>query len=58
MAIFDDLQYCKSSKRGVGGPKKRQKHDDIILEWSLSRVVNHYNLIHLIKIENSRHSLI
>ena len=22
MAIFDDLQYCKSSKRWLGGPKK------------------------------------
>ena len=22
MAIFDDSQYCKSSKRWVGGPKK------------------------------------
>ena len=22
MAIFDDLQYCKSSKKWVGGPKK------------------------------------
>ena len=22
MAIFGDLQYCKSSKRGMGGPKK------------------------------------
>ena len=22
MAIFDDLQYCTSSKRWVGGPKK------------------------------------
>ena len=22
MAIYDDLQYCKSSKRRVGGPKK------------------------------------
>ncbi len=22
MAIFDDLQYCRSSKRWVGGPKK------------------------------------
>ena len=22
MAIFDDLQYCKISKRWVGGPKK------------------------------------
>jgi hypothetical protein len=22
MAIFDDLQYCKSSKRWVAGPKK------------------------------------
>jgi hypothetical protein len=22
MAIFDDLQYCKSTKRWVGGPKK------------------------------------
>ena len=24
MAIFDDLQYCKSSKMWVGGPKKVQ----------------------------------
>ena len=31
MAIFDDLQYCKSSKRWVG-----QSHDDVILEWSLT----------------------
>ena len=31
MAIFDDLQYCKSSKI-----IKSQKHDDVILEWSLS----------------------
>ena len=22
MAIYDDLQYCKSSERWVGGPKK------------------------------------
>ena len=22
IAIFDDLQYCKSSKKWVGGPKK------------------------------------
>ena len=22
MTIFDDLQYCRSSKRWVGGPKK------------------------------------
>ena len=22
MAIFDDLQYCKPSKKWVGGPKK------------------------------------
>ena len=22
MAIFDDLQYCKSSKKWVGGPNK------------------------------------
>ena len=29
MAIIDDLQYCKSSKRWVG-----KKHDDVILEWS------------------------
>ena len=34
MAIFDDLQYCKSSKRRVGGPKKVKKNDDVILEWS------------------------
>ena len=25
MAIFDDLQYCKSSKRWVDGPKKVKK---------------------------------
>ena len=25
MAIYDDLQYCKSSKRWVGGPKKVKK---------------------------------
>ena len=34
MAIFDDLEYCKSSKRRVGGPKKVKKNDDVILEWS------------------------
>ena len=34
MEILDDLQYCKSSKSWVGGPKS-QKHDDVILEWSL-----------------------
>ena len=28
MAIFDDLQYCKSSKRWVSGPK-------IVPKWSL-----------------------
>ena len=33
MAIFDDLQYCKSSKRWVG--LKKSKHDDVILEWPL-----------------------
>jgi hypothetical protein len=33
MATFDDLQYRKSSKRWVG--LKSQKHDDVILEWSL-----------------------
>ena len=37
MAFFDDLKYCKSSKRWVGGPKS-QNHDDIILEWSLIRM--------------------
>ena len=25
MSIFDDLQYCKSSKRCVDGPKKVKK---------------------------------
>ena len=33
MAIFDYLQYYKSSKKWVGGSKK---HDDVILEWSLT----------------------
>ena len=44
MAIFDDLQYCKSSE--VGGPKKSQKHDDVILEWSL---MTHYHCENLFK---------
>ena len=35
MAIIDDLQYCKSSKNWVGGPKKVNNNDDVILEWSL-----------------------
>ena len=35
MAIFDDLQYCKSSKRSK---KVKKKHDDVILEWSLTQV--------------------
>ena len=39
MAIFDDLQYCKSSTKWVGGPKKSQKHDDVILEWSLTNIM-------------------
>ena len=43
MAIFDDLQYCKSSKRQVGGSKKSEKHDDVILEWSLNRAQEIYN---------------
>ena len=34
MAIFDDLQYCESSEVG-GWAKKSQKHDDVVLEWSL-----------------------
>ena len=38
MAILDDLQYCESSKSWVGGPKKVKKHDDVILEWSLSKL--------------------
>ena len=37
MAIFDDLQDCKSSKRWVG-LKKEKKHDDVILECPLSTV--------------------
>jgi hypothetical protein len=37
MAILDDLQYCKSSKSWVCGPKKVKKHDDVILEWSLTK---------------------
>ena len=39
MAIFDNLQYCKSSKRWVGGSKKSKKHDDVILEWSLKQTL-------------------
>ena len=39
MEILDDLQYCKSSKSWVGGPKKSQKHDDVILEWSLTNIM-------------------
>ena len=35
---FDDLQYCRSSKRWVGGPKKSQKHDDVILTCPLSLI--------------------
>ena len=35
IAIFDDLQYFKSSKRWLGGPKKSQKHDDVILEFRI-----------------------
>ena len=35
MAIIDELQYCKSSKIWLGG----QKHDDVILEWSLSNAM-------------------
>ena len=33
---FDDLQYCRLSKRWVGGPKKSQKCYDVILKWSLT----------------------
>ena len=39
MAIFDDLQYYKLSKSWVGGPKKEKKYDDVILEWSLSKLM-------------------
>jgi hypothetical protein len=39
MAIFNVLQYCKSSKKWKGGPKKGQKHDDVILEWSLTKKI-------------------
>ena len=38
MAIFDGLQYCKSSEVGEWALKS-QKHDDVILEWSLRRSV-------------------
>ena len=41
MAIFDDLQYCKSSKRWVG--LKKSKNDDVILVWSLmSKIVGDF----------------
>ena len=39
MAIFDDLQYCKSSKRWVGLKKSKKKRDDVILEWSLRQKI-------------------
>ena len=45
LAIFDDLQYCKSSKRWVGGPKKVKKRDDVILEWSLKHILLRKKLI-------------
>ena len=38
MAIFDDLQYYKSSEVG-GWAYKSQEHDDVILEWSLITAV-------------------
>ena len=37
MAIFDDLQYYKSSKSWVGGSKIVKKNDEVILEWSLGQ---------------------
>ena len=35
IAIFDDLHTVKSLKRWVG--LKSQKHDEVILEWSLTK---------------------
>ena len=37
MEILDDLQYCKSSKSWVGGPKKVKNMMTHILEWSLTQ---------------------
>jgi hypothetical protein len=40
MAIFDDLQYCKSSKMWVSGPKKvKNMITEYVLEWSLRKIV-------------------
>ena len=36
MAILDDLQYCKSSKSWVGGPKKVKNMMTYTLEWPLT----------------------
>ena len=33
MAIFDNLQYCKSSKRWVGGPQKVKNKMSLILQF-------------------------
>ena len=43
MAIFDDLQYCKSV-RFVSGPKNIKKRDNVILEWSLAQNNSHFLL--------------
>ena len=43
-AIFDDLQYCKSSELG-GWALKSQKHDDVILEWSFIIMIYFFHLI-------------
>ena len=40
MAIFDDLQYCESSN-----VQKSQKHDEVILEWSLTIVLKRESLL-------------
>ena len=33
MVLFVDLQNYLWCRRWVGGPKKSQKHADVILEW-------------------------
>ena len=48
MAIFDDLQNCKLSKRWEGGPKKVKIRDNVILEWSLSKICSDLSLFECI----------
>ena len=49
VAIFADLQNHLHMLMQVGGPKKSQKHADVILEWSLlQKTFSIHYLAHLI----------